>query len=125
MPFHGSVLAKRKPRSLFSPLGSDPGFVLFPWDKLFKALETSMDKDVALLSIQPDVAGGVVILSAEARDWNAMLGYIRRLGEDKFFTDVHLVSHQIQQSDPQKPVRFVLSCAWDILRPGEPPTPDS
>ena len=84
----------------------------FPWDKLFKALESSMNEDVALLSVQPDVAGGIVILNAEARDWDAMLDYIRRLGEDKFLTDVHLVSHQIQQTDPQRPVRFVLSCAW-------------
>lgn len=41
-----------------------------------------------------------------------MLDYIRRLNKGEFLTDVHLVSHQIQQSDPQRPVRFVLSCAW-------------
>lgn len=84
----------------------------FPWDQLFVALESSMNEDVALLSVQPDVAVGIVTLNAEARDWNAMLEYIRRLGQDKFFTDVHLVSHQIQQDDPQRPIRFVLSCAW-------------
>lgn len=88
----------------------------FPWDKLFKALESSMNEDVALLSVQPDVAGGIVTLNAEARDWDAMLDYIRRLGENGFLTDVHLVSHQIQQSDPQRPVRFVLSCNWPASR---------
>lgn len=88
----------------------------FPWDKLFKALESSMNEDVALLSVQPDVAGGIVTLNAEARDWNAMLDYIRRLNEGEFLTDVHLVSHQIQQSDPQRPVRFVLSCNWPASR---------
>lgn len=84
----------------------------FPWNQLFVALESSMNEDVVLLSVQPDVAGGIVTLNAEARDWNAMLDYIRRLGQDKFFTDVHLVSHQIQLADPQKPLRFVLSCSW-------------
>jgi len=93
----------------------------FPWDKLFKALESSMNEDVALLSVQPDVAGGIVTLNAEARDWNAMLDYIRRLNEDKFLTDVHLVSHQNQQSDPQHPVRFVLSCAWPAPQPRHSP----
>lgn len=93
----------------------------FPWDKLFKALESSMNEDVALLSVQPDIAGGIVTLNAEARDWDAMLDYIRRLGEDKFFTDVHLVSHQIQQADPQQPVRFVLSCAWASTLPQQSP----
>jgi len=86
--------------------------IAFPWNRLFKVLESSAGEDVVLLSVHPDVAGGTVTLNAEARDWNAMLDYIRRLGEDKFFTDVHLVSHQIQANDPQQPVRFVLSCAW-------------
>ena len=89
----------------------------FPWGKLFYALESSMNEDVALLSVMPDVKGGTIALSVEARDWNAMLDYIRRLGEDSFFSDVHLISHQIQQADPQKPIRFVLLCAWAIPRP--------
>jgi Tfp pilus assembly protein PilN len=85
----------------------------FPWDKLFKTLESSTDgEDVTLLSIQPDVPDGTVMLNAEARDWNAMVSYIRHLNKEEFFTDVHLVSHQIQQTDPQKPIRFVLSCSW-------------
>ena len=84
----------------------------FPWDKLFGIVENSVDEDIAVLSIEPDIGNGVVVLSLEAKDWNAMLGYIKRLSKEKFFTDVHLVSHQVRQSDPQKPVRFVLSCAW-------------
>lgn len=87
------------------------------WDKLFKALESSMNEDVALLSVQPDAVGGTVALDAEARDWDAMLDYIRRLNEGKFFTGVHLISHQIRQSDPQRPVRFALSCTWPAPRP--------
>lgn len=92
----------------------------FPWNRLFRALESSVNEDVALLSIQPDVVGRIVTLNAEARNWNAMLKYASRLGKDKFFTDVHLVSHQIQQGNPQSPVRFILSCAW-----GSPQTPTS
>lgn len=84
----------------------------FPWNKLFKIVESSVDQDVALLSIEPDINGDVVMLNAEARDWNAMLAYMKRLAAEKSFTDVHLVSHQMQQADPQKPVRFVLSCSW-------------
>jgi len=87
----------------------------FPWDKLFKTLESStVNKDVALLSIQPDIAGGVVTLKAEAKNLNAMLGYIKRLSGEEFFQDVHLVNHQIQLSDPQRPVRFMLYCALKI-----------
>ena len=85
----------------------------FPWDKLFRTLESSTaNKDVALLSIQPDIAGAVVTLSAEAKNWNAMLRYIKLLSAEQIFSDVHLVNHKVQLSDPQKPVRFILSCAW-------------
>ncbi len=85
----------------------------FPWDALFGALESSMNDDVALLAVVPDVKGGTITLNGEARDWDAMLDYVRRLGTAAaFFSDVHLVSHQVQKSDPQHPVRFVLLCTW-------------
>lgn len=86
----------------------------FPWENLFKVLERSTASDVTLLSVQPDLASGVVTLNAEARDRDAMLRYVKRLSADAYFKSVHMVSHQIQQSDPQRPVRFVLSCAWSV-----------
>lgn len=91
----------------------------FPWDKLFKTLESSINEDVALLSVQPDLAGHVVTLNAEARNWDAMLAYIRRLEKSNFFNGVHLLSHQLQQNDEQRPVRFILNCIWrgDELQP--------
>lgn len=90
----------------------------FPWDKLFQTLEAStVDEDVALLSIQPDRTNGTVTLNVEARDWNAMLSYIKHLGKEEFFSDVHMVSHQISQADPQHPIRFVLSCKMGRFSP--------
>jgi Tfp pilus assembly protein PilN len=88
----------------------------FPWNELFKALESSDNDEVVLISIQPDVKAGTISINAEARDWAAMLSYVRELSKEKFFSDVHLVSHQIDQTDPQKPISFVLACAWIIDR---------
>lgn len=88
----------------------------FPWNELFKVLESNNNVDVVLISIQPDVKAGTISINAEARDWSAMLSYVRKLSNDKLFTDVHLVGHQIEQSDPQKPIRFILACAWFIDR---------
>lgn len=88
----------------------------FPWDALFRALETNVNEDVVLLSVVPDVKGGTITLNAEARDWTAMQEYIRRLGKESFFTEVSLVSHQIQVADPQRPVRFVLMCGWLVAK---------
>lgn len=97
----------------------------FPWGNLLTAIEGSTGEDMALLSVQPDVTSRTVALDAEAKDWDGMVNYIKRLEGSRFFSDVHLVSHEIQQSDPQRPVRFKLSCAWDTSMTSLPsPTPE-
>lgn len=84
----------------------------FPWDRLFNAVESSASKDVSLLALDPDVEKGVVRIGGEARNFPAMLDYIVRLeGQDAIGT-VYLQSHQVQQNDPDKPVRFGLLAAW-------------
>jgi hypothetical protein len=96
----------------------------FPWNKLFQAIEENTGEDMALLSIQPDIAARTVMLDAEAKDWGGMVSYIKRLEEDRFFSDVHVISHQTQQSDPDRPVRFKLSCTWAMsLESASIPTP--
>lgn len=89
----------------------------FPWGQLFTALESVATGDAVLLSVQPDTAAGTVSLTGEAKDWDAMLAYLRLLSEEQFFDSVQLVSHQVQQNDPQKPVRFVLQCGWGMKAP--------
>lgn len=84
----------------------------FPWNRLFFTLESATVDDVVLLAVQPDLQTGVITLSGEARNWHAMVQYLRRLKDDRFFTSVQLANHQIQQNDPQKPVHFILLCTW-------------
>lgn len=83
-----------------------------PWNALFKALETSAGDGVALLSMEPDTRKGTVSISGEAKDLDAMLDFIRRLGTRDVFTSVFLRNHQVQQQDPQRPVRFTLVAVW-------------
>lgn len=85
-----------------------------PWDQLFAAVEGAAGKDVALLAIQPDKRKGEVAIGGEAKNVAAMLDYMRRLNEAKQLRKVDLLSHQIQQQDPQKPVRFNLSAKWIV-----------
>lgn len=85
-----------------------------PWDQLFGAVEEAAGKDVALLAIQPEKSKGMVTISGEAKDVAAMLAYIRRLNKAQQLSNVDLLSHQIQQQDPQKPVHFNLSAKWII-----------
>ncbi len=82
------------------------------WDELFKGLENAASKRVALLNIQPDVQKHQVILTAEAENFSDMLEYTKRLTEQGIFADVHVVNHQVQEQDPQKPIRFTVIAKW-------------
>jgi len=82
------------------------------WGDLFKALEFSAYQHVALLNIQPDAQKQLVIITAEATNFSDMLEYTKRLSEQRVFADVHVINHQIQEQDPQKPVRFTVMARW-------------
>lgn len=86
--------------------------ISMPWDKLFQAVEWSSGRDVALLTIEPDAGQHIVKISGEAKNIEAALNYIRYLSEQEIFTSVYLQSHQVQQRNPEKPVRFALVAAW-------------
>lgn len=88
------------------------------WGDLFKALEISAYKHVALLTIQPDAQKHQVILTAEAENFSDMLEYTKRLSEQRVFADVHVINHQLQQQDPQKPIRFTVMAQWINSAPG-------
>jgi Tfp pilus assembly protein PilN len=87
-----------------------------PWNELFASVEGVEAPDVALLHIESDVDKQHVKISAEARNLGAMLDYLRDLEGRSIFSDVYLQSHQIQQQDPQRPVRFVLTATWVVRR---------
>jgi hypothetical protein len=86
----------------------------FPWDRLLKMLESSAGEDVALLAVEPDTANYQVKLEAEARNWAAMIDYVGKLDGEGAFSKASLVSHQINKSDPQMPVRFVVLCELEV-----------
>lgn len=85
-----------------------------PWEKLFRAVEASVNKEVTLLGMEPDVEKHIVRISCEAKDIAAMLDYIRRLERRQEFGSIYLQSHQVQEQDPEKPVRFSLVAAWEV-----------
>lgn len=88
--------------------------VSLPWERLFQAVESSVSGDVALLGMEPDIEKRVVRISCEARNIAAMLNYIRQLEKQREFGRIYLQSHQIQEQQPEKPVRFSLVATWGI-----------
>ena len=92
--------------------------ISMPWDVLFREVEASVDEQITLLGIEPDTEKREVRIVAEAKNLTAMLDYMKRLRTVAVFRDVHVLSHQIQQQDPQKPVRFVVTAQWlESLQP--------
>ena len=88
-----------------------------PWNALFKAVETSGGQNIALLSLEPDLQKGTVKVSGEAKDLDALLSYVKQLSTREVFGSVFLQNHQIQQSDPEKPLRFSLLAYWKGATP--------
>ncbi len=87
-----------------------------PWGTLLQALERAGNKDVALLSIEPDVSRNVIKAGAEARNPSAMLSYLERIAEGGVFDAPVLLSHQVVAEDPQKPIRFIFTASWQATK---------
>lgn len=83
-----------------------------PWESLFHALESSGNQNITLLAIEPDIEKQQVKIKGEAKDFNALINYITHLQGQEVFGSVYLQNHDVQQQDPDKPVRFSLLAAW-------------
>ena len=85
-----------------------------PWNALFQVLESTSEKQIALLAVQPDTGKHIVRLSGEAKDFDALLAYIARLEKSRVLNHVYLTSHEVRTQDTEKPVRFTLVANWTV-----------
>lgn len=85
-----------------------------PWGELFKALENSAHKEVALLQVKPDTTSKTLTLVAEAKNLAAMTAYLNKLSKQAVFYSVHLVEHEVLQQESPPRVRFTVSAAWKM-----------
>ena len=85
-----------------------------PWNALFQVLESTSEKQIALLAVQPDTGKHIVRLSGEAKDFDALLAYIARLEKSRVLNHVYLTSHEVRTQDAEKPVRFTLVANWTV-----------
>jgi hypothetical protein len=79
-----------------------------PWGAIIETVEGATTGDVAILQLQPDAQQRQLRLGAEARSQQAMLEYLRRLAAARGLADVHVVSHQVQMEDPNRPIHFTV-----------------
>jgi len=83
-----------------------------PWAELIDSLERSAMREVSVLHVQPDAQQRLMRITAEARGEAQMLEYLRRVGAVGGFSEVHLVSHQLREDDPLRPLQFSLQASF-------------
>ena len=84
-----------------------------PWNELFLGLESANFKEIAILSVEPDMQNGLIHISGEAKDYASVLTLIARLRSTQPFSEVFLLHREIKLSDPERPVVFILSMKWN------------
>jgi len=82
-----------------------------PWAQMIEAVESASTGGVSLLQMQPEARQRTLRLTAEAKNREAMLRYVRRLGETRALSGVHLVNHRVQIEDPSRPIQFGVQAA--------------
>jgi Tfp pilus assembly protein PilN len=87
-----------------------------PWEELFNSFELATNKEIALLSIEPDTKKKIVKVTAEAKTTKDMLAYIKRLQKSPMLDEVVLQKHEWQTKDPERPLRFTVASVWKDLK---------
>lgn len=88
--------------------------LLLPWRDLFAALESASHSDVALLAIEPDHKKRQVRITAEARDFDILVEYLKRLGDAPQLELVRLLRYEVREDDKQRPLRFSVEASWKL-----------
>jgi Tfp pilus assembly protein PilN len=83
-----------------------------PWRDILNALEAATPSGIALLAIEPDAKKNILKAMAEAPDSDAMIAYVENLKKQPLFTDAILTRHEINDRDPNRPLRFQFEVLW-------------
>ena len=68
------------------------------------------------------MTGAPAALDAKTEAWDAVLGYrsaltyVLNLSRSDALSHVQLVRHEVKQNDPQRPVSFAISAAWNEVK---------
>ncbi|BCF93027.1 MULTISPECIES: PilN domain-containing protein [Paraburkholderia] len=89
------------------------GRLNLPWHQVFHAVESATPASIALLELTPDAKQHAIKGVAEAKSSDEMLDYIARLGGQAFFRSVVLTRHEVNDKDPNKPLRFQFVAEWE------------
>lgn len=85
-----------------------------PWADLQEAVGAATPPAVALLALEPDPNKQLLRISAEAKNADDMIAYIEQLKQQEFFSGAALVRHEVNEQDPNRPIRFLVEAQWGM-----------
>jgi type II secretory pathway component PulL len=83
-----------------------------PWQDLLAIVEGYPERDVALIGIDQNPAQGQIRITAEAKDFDAMIGYLKYLQASALLREAVLNTHLVETAVPGTPVRFQITAVW-------------
>ncbi|RQZ24279.1 hypothetical protein DIE16_35380 [Burkholderia sp. Bp9090] len=83
-----------------------------PWQTLFSIVEDYPGHDVALIGIDQNPAQGQIRITAEAKDPDAMIAYLKYLQTSDVLREATLNGHLVEENVAGKPVRFQITAVW-------------
>ena len=83
-----------------------------PWRALHDAIGAATPRSIALLALEPDARKRTMRITAEAKNSDDMIAYLEQLKQQDLFAAVVLARHEINEQDPNKPIRFQLDAQW-------------
>lgn len=83
-----------------------------PWRDVLDAVEGATPATIGLLALEPDARRNVVRGMAEAKSSGDMIAYIEALKKQGFFDIVILTKHEVNDLDPNRPLRFQFEAQW-------------
>lgn len=83
-----------------------------PWRELQDAVASATPPAIALIALEPDARKQVLKITAEAASSDDMIDYVSQLKQQEAFSAVALTRHDVQETDPHRPLRFQLEATW-------------
>ncbi|GAB3409469.1 hypothetical protein NX774_11355 [Massilia agilis] len=83
-----------------------------PWRGLHDAVAAATPPAVALLALEPDARKRVLHITAEVKNSDDMIAYVEQMQAQDWFLAVSLTRHEINDQDPNHPIRFQLDAQW-------------
>ncbi len=83
-----------------------------PWRALHDAIGEATPATIGLLALEPDPRKRSIRITAEAKSSDDMIAYVELLKRQELFAGVTLARHEINEQDPNRPIRFQLDAEW-------------